>query len=58
MTIEEYAAGALSPPVYHELKEAVANNRWLEWRHLDQVSGRRGGGEWSHLDQVSGGGGE
>ncbi len=36
MTTEEYAAHALSPPVLHELREAVSNNKWLEWDHLDQ----------------------
>lgn len=37
MSTEEYAAHTLSPAVMHELKEAVGNNKWLEWEHLDQV---------------------
>ncbi|KAG1665833.1 hypothetical protein FOA52_005868 [Chlamydomonas sp. UWO 241] len=36
MTTEEYAAHTLLPPVLHELREAVANNKWLVWGHLDQ----------------------
>mmetsp|Transcript_18788 Transcript_18788/g.40431 ORF Transcript_18788/g.40431 Transcript_18788/m.40431 type:complete len:992 (-) Transcript_18788:4217-7192(-) len=36
MRIEDYAKHALCPQVFHELREAVQCNRWLEWEHLDQ----------------------